>query len=775
MSADLLGVFDGSYTPSLIADESFRVTHLNRAFTRVLGYTIQDIPDIGAWWLAAYPDAEYREYLKSLWAHRVETMGSGPDSFISPLEATVRIKDGSTIVMEIGAARINHGMLVHFNDISARKHAEVLLQKSEEHARLAIEGAKIGTWDWNLFDNTLVMNAREFELLGLQPSNAPVNVDIFLNCVHPEDSKRIAQAIQDSIKTQTSFTNEYRIVLPSGAIRWLYGAGRAHKDVNTGTVLRISGIDCDITDRKLLEENLRNNELRFFGIINSAMDGIITINEQQQIVVFNAAAEKLFFCSAKDAVGSNIDRFIPDRFREKHSEHIRQFARDGTSKRSMGRFGTINGLRANGQEFPIEASISQIVFDGQRLLTVTLRDATDRHLAEQVRTDLEAQLRQSQKLESIGTLAGGIAHDFNNILGIILTNAELMDSDLPPDSRQRIHLDRIQTASQRAAKLIQQILTFSRRKKDVLPEKFILDTSIQESLALLRSSIPASVEIHSRLNSKEASIFGDPTQIHQVIMNLVTNAWQAMPQHRGLIEISSGLENHSNSLVAGESFLPAGEYIHCVVRDNGAGIPEENIHRIFDPFFTTKAPGQGTGLGLAVVHGIIRGTGGAVYAKSGVERGAEFHFYLPVFKGLDNRSPSIERFYSEQGAGEHIVLVDDEEDLNLVTQESLEQLGYRVTSFSDPRTALQYICSHDDACSLLITDMTMPFMTGVELVAAIRKQHEQIPVLLVTGLSDSVPDQQLHQLGIASVLLKPVKRKILAQAVSHVLTPARNK
>lgn len=750
-----------------------RVQRINPAFERVLGYTLQDIPDIESWWSLAYPDVAYRMEIKAEWIRRTENAVRESNHFIEPLEVRVRTKNGSFTYLEIGATKLPRGMLVIFTDISKRKQIEERLKESEERARLATESAKIGTWDWNLADQTVVMSPREYQLLGLEPRDQRENVDIFFSRIHPDDQESMNAVIEKSIATGEPFEQEFRITLPTGQIRWMHGAGCAYRDQPSAKVTRMAGINLDITDRKLHSENIQNNQMRLFGIINSAMDGIITIDHEHKIIVFNAAAEKMFRCSTADAIGKSIDRFLPERFRANHGKHIQQFVRDGTSTRSMGRFGAISGLRQNGEEFPLEASISQIVIDGLLMLTVTLRDATERQNAEKTKSELESQLRQAQKLESIGTLAGGIAHDFNNILGIVVGNAEMLESEIDEKSRGRIHLERILKAAERATKVIQQILTFSRQQKEPLREKFILDAAISETLALLRASIPTSVEIRAQLSSRNSCVLGDPTQIHQIIMNLITNAWQAMPNRIGWVQIETALELHSNSFVMGDSNLPAGDYIHCIVRDNGKGIPEDDLSRVFDPFFTTKAPGEGTGLGLAVVHGIVRSNGGAISVKSDVGLGTEFRVYFPVHRGATESLTTYTDQKVHSGGGKHIVVVDDEPDLVEVTREMLEQMGFRVSTFVDPRSALEFICTRDQRIDLVISDMTMPHMTGIELLEAIRKQSETIPMLLVTGFTYVIPEEVLRRTGAVEVLLKPLKRNALKEALGQILTRSR--
>lgn len=622
------------------------------------------------------------------------------------------------------------------------------------------------------------------------------------------------------------------------------------------------------------------------AVIASAMDAIISVDAGQSIILFNDAAERMFKCESQAAIGQPLDRFIPERYREIHRQHINQFACTDVTTRGMGQLGTLYGLRADGEEFPIEASISRVEMKGQKVFTVILRDVTvarqteaelrqreehfrllieyasdlitvvnqdgiirfqspsvqralrlkpaemtGRNLAEFIHPEdmsrlsemipralenpaspvaidyrirhrdgawrlfssigrsiphngsegiivfnarditesrnLETQLLQAQKMEAIGTLAGGIAHDFNNMLAGILGSAELLREDLPAGSRSQEYVKAILMAGNRAKDLVQQILTFSRRREN---EKMPLPLQpiVAECVKLLRSTIPAMVEIVASVDPDCPAVLADPTQIHQVIMNICTNAWHALPAQGGKIEVTLQTEEVNGSLATRSQRLGRGRYVKLSIRDNGHGMDEVTKHRIFEPFFTTKPAGKGSGLGLSVVHGIVKTHQGAVVLESEPGKGTTFHIYLPARETADTGLVAPTGVLP-QGHGQRILFVDDEPIVGKATEEFLRRLGYTVTRYEQSEAALAKFRQTPDDFDLLVTDWAMPGMSGTELVSAVRNLRPEIPLLLISGFVDTLLQETVKMLGVDEVLLKPVPSELMAQAVARTL------
>lgn len=387
------------------------------------------------------------------------------------------------------------------------------------------------------------------------------------------------------------------------------------------------------------------------------------------------------------------------------------------------------------------------------------------------RKQLELQLRQAQKLEAIGTLAGGIAHDFNNILGAMICYAELASRAEPGDPQIREDLNEVLKACERARDLVRQILTFSSH----IPQErqpASLGPIIKEALKLIRATIPASIEISTRLQPDLPQVLADPTQIHQVIVNLCANAAHAMRGKSGRLHVVLEKVSAASELRATLPPLPPGNYLRLIISDNGCGMDAQTQSRMFEPFFTTKSPGEGSGLGLSVVHGIVREHEGAIQVLSHPGQGTSVQIY---FRPLSVACPEIEDRPGGllPGNRESLLFVDDEAALCLTASRMLQRLNYQVTIKTDPRQALELFHSNPEQFDLVITDLSMPSLSGIDLAAAIRKLRPRLPILLVSGFSGPYTADRLRELGICDLLQKPVGLAELSQAIHGALHPPK--
>jgi nitrogen-specific signal transduction histidine kinase len=379
---------------------------------------------------------------------------------------------------------------------------------------------------------------------------------------------------------------------------------------------------------------------------------------------------------------------------------------------------------------------------------------------------LEAQLLKAQKMESLGTLAGGIAHDFNNILYPIIGYCEMLMDDLTGNEKMQNRVRTIFNSALRASELVKQILAFSRQRKSSKSLVKIQDI-VSEIMTLIRHSIPAAITISLEIDERCEPVVADPAQIHQVVMNLITNAYQAMEGAPGWLAIGlHGIDAGPD--LTGEPHMKPGRYVDLYVADTGAGIKEEMLDKIFDPFFTTKEVGKGTGLGLAVSYGIIREHGGTIRVESAPGRGSTFHVLLPVRqerKTAESPSPPA----SAPGGREHILLVDDTTYILDMVRLMLERLGYRVTVNMNSRAALEMVRNNPDGFDLVITDLSMPDMSGDSLAEEIQRIRPGLPIILCTGFGDSFNKEKIGQLGIKACISKPVSRDQLAEVIRKVL------
>ena len=385
----------------------------------------------------------------------------------------------------------------------------------------------------------------------------------------------------------------------------------------------------------------------------------------------------------------------------------------------------------------------------------------------QALAESERQMQQVLKLQSIGTLAGGIAHDFNNILFPIIGYTELAMDDIPAESPARKSLEEVLKAASRAKELIQQILIFSRRNGSER-KPIRVPIIIREALKLLRASIPTTIDIIADLEENCSLIMGNPTQMHQVVMNLCTNAYQAMHESGGEIHVRLSEVNIGYEEMVQRIGIKMGPHLHLVVEDNGVGMDATVLERIFEPYYTTKEPGKGTGLGLSVIHGIVKNHGGFITVESRPGQGSSFHVYLPTIDEME-QAIEVENRVAETGSGERILLVDDEEPIVAMEKQMLEKLGYQVTACASSSEAWTVFSARPDQFDLMITDMTMPHMAGDWLSEKILDIRPNLPVILCTGHSDMIDENKAAALGIRKFVMKPVEKNELARAIRSAL------
>lgn len=402
---------------------------------------------------------------------------------------------------------------------------------------------------------------------------------------------------------------------------------------------------------------------------------------------------------------------------------------------------------------------------GPRWVVVAHEDITDRKEAEQQKVRFASQLRHTKKMEAIGTLAGGIAHDFNNILSAVLGFTELCLQDVKKGSRLEKNMREVYVAGNRAKDLIRQMLTFAGKDDEKIAPSQVSQIA-QEVLKLVRPAFPSSVEIICRIKS-DAYVLANPIQLHQVLMNLCTNAIQAMHNETGSLSILIDEIDIDDRDAKMKNDLPPGRYVLIEVADTGSGIAEENIDRIFEPYFSTKKDGEGSGLGLAMVHSIVRRYKGGVWVESDLGKGTRFTICLPILKETPKKVPS--RSKTLHGGKERILFVDDEPAIVSMNKQALTKLGYRVTALSSSLDALDLIKRRPDNFDLVITDMTMPEMTGERLAAEIMKVNRRLPIVLCTGYSKTVIEDKMAEMGIKAVLMKPIPFKHMASKIRSVL------
>ncbi|WP_457574434.1 PAS domain S-box protein [Desulfolithobacter sp.] len=516
---------------------------------------------------------------------------------------------------------------------------------------------------------------------------------------------------------------------------------------------RVGGICRDITTLVQTEQD------RFLlaKAMEFAAESVIITDRDRKIIFVNAGFEKISGYSRNEVMGQT-PRFL------RSGRHDESFYRSLHETIYSGRTwkGDLINRNRNGTFYVVEATISP-VFDEHGEITHFVsvrRDVTEERQFEKVR-------QRVQRLEAIGTLAGGIAHDFNNILTPIMGYTELCKTIVPPGSQLAEYLDQVLLAANRSKDLVRQILSFSRQVKQ---EKVPLDIRlvVKEALKLIRAALPADIQIELEIESGQECVLADPTEIHQVIMNLCTNAQHAMAGSGGVLSVGLHPVQVDEPFAATHPGLQPGPYLLLRVADTGCGIPEEIQDRIFEPYFTTKEEDRGTGLGLATVHGIVTRSGGVISVESEAGKGSVFELYFPVIQ--TENVEQVHRGLSQiAGGSERILFVDDEPMIAELGRQMLERLGYTVWATTDPGAALYQFGQDPDSFDLVITDMTMPGMSGEQLVEELHKIRPDMPIIICTGYSDKLSAYRDGKNGVSQVLIKPIGVQDLARAVRKAL------
>jgi PAS domain S-box-containing protein len=514
--------------------------------------------------------------------------------------------------------------------------------------------------------------------------------------------------------------------------------------------------------KKKAEAALIESEEFNKSLMENAANPVVVINPDTSIRFVNPAFEKLTGFSAPEIIGQKAPYpwWVQDQEEKSHRVLLEALCTE--IKDSEQYF-----QKRNGEPFWVLINSTSVAYNGElKFCMDNWVDITRIKKAEKEKQELQSQLLQVQKMEAIGTLAGGIAHDFNNILAIILGNNELALSDLPEDSPIRENILEAYDAGKRAKNLVKQILAFSRsEEQEIKPTKVYLIVS--EVVKLLRSSLPTTIKIYEYIASDSMALI-DPTRIHQVIMNLCTNAYHAMRESGGILEVGVREVDIHEPYEASSVGVQPGPYLRISVSDTGCGMKKEVLDRIFDPYFTTKGIEEGTGMGLSMVHGIVKSHQGAITVYSEPDMGSTFHVYLPRIENDDATTETDDEVLLPRGT-ERILLVDDEESIVNIGRKMLNRLGYTVTTRTDSLKALQMFMEQPDRFDLVITDMTMPNMTGTRFAREIMETRPNIPIILCTGFSELITEEKAKEMGIRELVMKPLIMNDMANVVRRVL------
>jgi PAS domain S-box-containing protein len=654
-------------------------------------------------------------------------------------------------------------------NITERKRIEEELRSRQEMLELAQTSARVVAFEWRIGADGPYRNRWSPELAamyGVAPEVYDGSFEQWKKLIHPGDWPAVKKAIKHALRTGEVVT-EYRVVHGDGSVHWLHARGRMFFDP-AGKPARMLGFMHDVTERKRVEEALHQSEERYALAVAGSNEGIFDWDLVSDRVYVSYRAQELFGLPRGELWRPRRDwrhilSFHPDdapRLHHSIKAHI-----EGSTPTYDVEFRIV--LPDGGVRWFRQRGIALRDAPGKAYRVVgSIGDVTEKHKAEEELRSLERQLRQAQRLEAMGTLAGGIAHDFNNILGAILGYGEMASRDVPKNSRLRRDLDSIILAGERGRALVDRVLAFSRSGvADRVPVH--VEKVAREALDLLSAKLPPNVTLHAKLHAGSAAVLGDPTQVHQVLMNLATNAIQAMPAG-GTLRVHLDALRIDTARVAVIGKLSAADYLVLQVTDTGTGIAPEIMERIFDPFFTTKEVGTGTGLGLSLVHGIVSDLGGAIDVASSVGAGTAFTVYLP--RSGDAVEPSEdEETEMPRGEGQRVLIVDDEEPLVQLATRTLEELGYAPVGFTSSTAALAAFRADPKRFDAVITDERMPGLSGAALIREVRGIHGSIPIVLMSGYVGVAIARRAREAGAEEVLKKPLSARDLAASLARVL------
>jgi PAS domain S-box-containing protein len=709
------------------ADESATIIYANPAAHRTFGWAEDEL--VGQPIASLVPDelleAHRRGFQRFLDTRILRLAGRA-------VELTGRRRDGSKFPVEVSLSNWEVGDRTFFTallrDISERREAADALQQSQAALREAHALARMGSWEWDMARGEFEWSAELTAILGIAGEDAAEpSWERFLEAVHPDDRRNILEYVENALDRGHAGPFRYRVVRPDGQERVLQGRGQVDRDEN-GYPHRLRTVSHDMTDVRDFETALERLNRQHALILASASEGISGVDAEGRITFLNPAAERMHGWGASEALGRDAHETFhhtrPDGTPYPRDECpiVNAFALGEVTHQTGDLF-----WRKDGTAFPVEYFAAPIR-EGDEVTGGVLisRDLSEDERAQQQRNRFEQRLRQNERLESLGRLAGGVAHDFNNLLAAILSYAVLAEDRLPEGDAAREDIGEIRRAAERAASLTQQLLLFS-RGESVRREAVDLNALIRGMEGLLQKALPDGGSLELGLCDEPTIVEADPSQIEQVLLNLVVNSGDAMGRG-GTVRLETEVVEESREV--------------CLrVRDDGEGMTPEVAARAFEPFFTSKPPGQGTGLGLATVYGVVTQSGGRVDLSSAPAAGTTVTAQLPPATGAP--LPSLPQAEAgpgdpqQDGDGKTILLVEDDDIVRALAARILSEGGYRVLEVSDPVQALALAERHDGPIHLLLTDMVMPQLSGSELARRLREQRPETDVLYMSGHPES--------------------------------------
>jgi PAS domain S-box-containing protein len=724
----------------------------NLAAERMFGFTAAEM--IGAPINAIEPPSRAGEMRRILARLRrgervehLETERRRKDGRILPVLLTVSpIRDARGRI--IGASKVAH-------DLSELRKAEEALQAKSAQLEELTHALQLAPAMVRRLDGTILFWGSALEnIYGWSAAEAVgQNVHRLLKTAFPAPLPEIEAELLAAGEWQGELVQSHR----DGARITVGSQWALHRD-KAGTPLSVLVFNRDVGAVNRAQLMIEEREARLRSILETAPDAIITIDEKGIVQSFSSAAERLFGYTAGEVIGHNVKMLMPAPYREQHDGYLERYLRTG-EKRIIGIGREVMATRKDGTVFPMELAVGEVNLDGSRIFTGFIRDLT-------ARTKLEQELRQSQKMEAVGQLTGGIAHDFNNLLTVITGNLEMLENRIA-DGEQREIVAEAREAAELGAKLSSRLLAFGRRQP-LHPRPVDLSALVASMVELLRRSLGERVRIETVLSPDLPTAMADPGQVENALLNLAINARDAMPQGGRLVVTTTFVELDAD-YAARAAGAAIGPHVMLSVADSGTGMSAEVRQRAFEPFFTTKGPGAGTGLGLSMVYGFVKQSGGHVEIDSELGRGTTIRMYLSAHGTVERAARRSDAAAGEEARPDAtILLVEDDRRVRNTSVRRVKELGYRVIEAESGAAALA-VLERGETVDLLFTDVVMPGMTGIELAREARRRRPGLRILFTSGYTDPVLGEEERPIENADWLAKPYLSRELAAKLRALL------
>jgi two-component system, cell cycle sensor histidine kinase and response regulator CckA len=707
-------VFHESGSGIVLLTPAGDVVQANAAFAEMLGSTRQGVKGRTFEELVAFGDGSHERNGREL-----------------RNECRLERADGRAILVDVRLTAIPDGeggvryLLAILDDVTEKRRLADELRRSRDDLKLALDGAEAGIWTWTVATGEVRWSENLERIHGMEPGGFGGTVDDVLKEVYPDDLERVSEAIRRTLEEHDDYRIEYRIVRPDGELAWVEAVGRIERD-GEGE-LQLTGVCMDVTERHRLEEDRRSTHELLENLIATSPLGIVSLDRDGRVLLWNEACEAMYGWSAGEAIGRPLPTVPPDDWAELVRDLEEQFA-----DRSHHRGTEIVRRRRDGTPITIALWTSTLRdAEGEVVANVSLQaDTSERKL-------LETQLEEAARLEAVGKLAGGVAHDFNNLLTVIGGHADILlrSQDLPPHAQRE--LLQVRLAAERAADVVRQLLAFSRRQM-LEPALVDLNDVVAEVASMLRHLIGEDVLLRVEPAAEPVCVVADRAQLGQVLVNLAVNARDAMPAG-GELSIASDRVELGEPEAAATGCAP-GRYARIRVRDTGTGMDDETRTRAFEPFFTTKAPGEGTGLGLATSYGVVTQSGGAITVESVLGTGTTVTILLREHDGEPTVPAGRDRAQAAAPggvAGLTVLVVEDEPLLRELLVEMLRSVSANVLEADGAGEAIARADGHGGPIDALVTDLVMPGTSGRELAQAVTERHPGLRVLYISGYSDA--------------------------------------